>query len=103
MKPEELKEFLSSTGKISSMRWAFLWSNRISWLLACLSIIGSVAIGIYASIKNKSLTDIAPYVSALLIGTAGIIGSILATANAGKSIQAHAEKKRSLDDGNINA
>ena len=98
MKTEMLKDLLSSKGNTSSMRWAFYWCNKISWTLAFIAVAGVLIIGAYGIYTGKSLSDIAPYASAVLIGAASIIGAIMAAANIGKAAQSHAEHKENNID-----
>ena len=96
-----MKELLSSTGKISSMRWAFVWSNKICWSIGIIAVSGVLIIGGYAVYNDKDLAGIAPYASAVLIGAASIIGAIMAAVNIGKAAQSHAENKEVKNENDI--
>jgi hypothetical protein len=98
MKKELLKDLLSSKGSLSSMRWAFVWSNKICWSIGIVAVLGVLIIGGYAVYNDKDLAGIAPYASAVLIGAASIIGAIMAAVNIGKAAQSHAENKAEKND-----
>ena len=95
---KNIQEYLRSDTKQSSMRLMAIRAVNTACFIAVVAVLGAVSGVIVAIALDRGLSVISGIVGGLLGGSAGIVGTLLVPAFAGKSSQSFAETKKTPEE-----